>query len=46
MLVVGGFFDYLKQQMKQSLDVITFVEEFKDILITLLNAHFLHIKLH
>jgi hypothetical protein len=32
--------------MKQSLDVVAFVEEFKEILVTLLNAHFLHIKLH
>jgi hypothetical protein len=46
MLVASGFFDYLKQQMKQSFDVATFVEEFKDILVTLLNAHFLHVKLH
>jgi hypothetical protein len=46
LLVAGGFFDCLKQQMKHGLDVATFVEEFKDILVTLLNVHFLHIKLH
>jgi hypothetical protein len=30
--------------MKHNLNVTIFVEEFKDILVTLLNAHFLHIK--
>jgi hypothetical protein len=45
-MVASGFFDCLKQQMKQSLDVAAFVEEFKDILVTLLNVHFLHVKLH
>jgi hypothetical protein len=38
LLVAGGFFNCLKQQMKQSLDVATIVEEFKDILVTLFNA--------
>ncbi len=39
-MYAGGFSGCLKQRMKQSLDVATFVEEFKDILVALLNAHF------
>jgi hypothetical protein len=31
--------------MNQSLDVAAFVEEFKDILVTLFNDHFLHVKI-
>jgi hypothetical protein len=36
-MYAGGFSGCLKQRMKQSLDVATFVEEFKDILVALLN---------
>jgi fructose-specific phosphotransferase system IIC component len=39
-MYAGGFSGCLKQRMKQSLDVATFVEEFKDILVAPLNAHF------
>jgi hypothetical protein len=40
LLVVGGFSDCLKQHMKQSLDVIAFVEKFKDILVILFNVSY------
>jgi hypothetical protein len=42
----GGLFDCWKQHMKQNLYIATLVEELKNILVTLLNVHFLHIKSH
>jgi hypothetical protein len=39
-MLLEGFEHVLQERMKQSLDVATFVEEFKDILVALLNAHF------